>query len=113
VDSGLCVGVPTTAGQGTKVTLESCGVSSKTVWIIDTADSPATISHDYVPLINGSDTNFSHPYVLSYPLNGYPTDMPRPQLTTTALTGFTHGPGPVIGTVINSQLWGADFGILK
>jgi hypothetical protein len=112
VDSGLCVGVPTTAGQGTKVALEGCGLSSKTVWIIDTADSPATIGHDYVPLINGSDTNFSHPYVLSYPLNGYPTDTPRPQLTTTALTGFSHGFGPVIGSVIDTQLWGADFGIL-
>ena len=77
VDSGLCMGVATTARQGTPVVLEPCGISSKTVWIIDTADS-TTITHGYVPLINGSDTNFSHPYVLSYPLNGYPTDMPRP-----------------------------------
>ncbi len=112
VDSGLCVGVPTTAKQNTPVVLESCGVSSKTVWIIDTADSPATITHDYVPLINGSDTNFSHPFVLSYPLNGYPTDMPRVGLTTTNLTGFSHGLGPVLGSVISSQLWGADFGVL-
>ena len=26
----------------------------------------------YVPLINGSDTNFSHPFVLTYPTNGLP-----------------------------------------
>src|SRR6266568_205651 len=79
VDSGLCVGVGTTAAQNTPVALEPCGVSSKTVWIIDTNDSPETLSHDYVPLINRSDTNFSHPFVLTYPKNGFPTDRPRPQ----------------------------------
>ena len=105
------MGVATTARQGTPVVLEPCGISSKTVWIIDTADS-ITITHGYVPLINGSDTNFSHPYVLSYPLNGYPTDMPRPELTTTNLTGFSNGVGPVLGSVINTQLWGSDFGVL-
>jgi hypothetical protein len=115
VDSGLCVGVPTTAAQGTKVALEPCGASSKTVWIVDIADSPATLFHDYVPLINGSDTNFSHPFVLTYPKNGFPTDSPRPQLTTTNLTGFSQGfpPGPELGTVDDNQLWGADFGVLR
>ena len=34
-DSGLCTGVATTAVAGEKVTLEPCGVSSKTVWIVD------------------------------------------------------------------------------
>jgi hypothetical protein len=113
VDSGLCMGVGTTAAQGTKVALEPCGVSSKTVWIVDTADSPRTLNHDYVPLINGSDTNFSHPFVLTYPSNGYPTDTPRPQLETTNLTGFSNGFGPIVGTVPDTQLWGADFGDLR
>jgi len=113
VDSGLCMGVGTTAAQGTKVALEPCGASAKTVWIIDTADSPATIGHDYVPLINGSDTNFSHPFVLTYPKNGFPTDTPRPQLFTQNLTGFSHGFGSPIGSVQDNQLWGADFGILR
>ena len=75
VGSGLCVGVASTAVQGTKVSLQPCGASSKTVWIVDTLDT--TIRHGYVPLINGSDTNFSHPYVLTYPKNAYPTDKPR------------------------------------
>ena len=35
VDSGLCVGVATTAFQDEGVTLQPCGVSSKTVWIVD------------------------------------------------------------------------------
>ena len=51
------------------------------------------------PLINGSDTNFSHPFVLTYPKNGYPTDIPRPQLTVTNLTGFSQRSSvPIVGT---------------
>ena len=113
VDSGLCLGVAATAFQGEGVTLQPCGVSAKTVWIVDTFDSPTTLFNGYVPLINGSDTNFSHPFVLTYPNNSFPTDMPRPQLTVTNITGSSHGPGPVLGTVNVNQLWGADFGILK
>ena len=41
----------------------------------------------FFPLINGSDTNFSQPFVLTYPKGGYPTDKPRPQLKVTNLTG--------------------------
>jgi hypothetical protein len=113
VDSGLCMGVASTAVQGEGVTLQPCGVSSRTVWIVDTFDSPATLNHDYVPLINGSDTNFSHPFVLTYPNNSFPTDKPRPQLTVTNITGESNGPGPVLGTVTVNQLWGADLGLLK
>jgi hypothetical protein len=113
VDSGLCVGVGSSAAQGTKVALEPCGVSSKTVWIFDAGDS-VTVETGYVPLVNGSDTNFSHPFVLTYPTNGYPTDVPRPQLTTTNLTGFSGSfLIPVLGTVNDNQLWGADFGVLR
>jgi hypothetical protein len=114
VDSGLCLGVATTAIAGEGVTLQPCGVSSKTVWILDTLDSWSTFIHGgYVPLINGSDTNFSQPYVLTYPTNGYPTDTPRPQLTVQNLTGFSNGPnGPELGTVDANQLFGADFGVL-
>jgi hypothetical protein len=113
VDSGLCVGVAATAVQGEGVTLQPCGVSSKTVWIVDVNDSPATLRHGYVPLINGSDTNFSHPFVLSYPANGFPTDKPRPQLQTKNLTGFSNGIGTPIASVDDTQLWGADFGVLR
>jgi len=114
VDSGLCIGVFSTAVQGSKVSLEPCGVTSKTVWIADSLDSRATVRAGYVPLINGSDTNFSHPFVLSYPSNGYPTDKPRPQLTTTNLTGFSGSfLVPELGTVDDNQLWGADFGVLR
>jgi hypothetical protein len=113
VDSGLCVGVASTAVQNEGVSLQPCGVSAKTVWILDLNDSPQTLRHDYVPLINGSDTNFSHPFVLTYPKNGFPTDRPRPQLLVQNLTGFSHGFGSPIGSVQDNQLWGADFGVLR
>jgi hypothetical protein len=113
VGSGLCVGVAGPAVQNEGVSLQPCGASSKTVWIVDAGDS-ATVSHGYVPLINGSDTNFSHPFVLTYPKNGFPTDKPRPQLITQNLTGFTGNfLVPVLGTVNDNQLWGADFGVLR
>jgi hypothetical protein len=113
VGSGLCVGVASTAVQGSKVSLQPCGASSKTVWIVDAGDS-ATIRTGYVPLINGSDTNFSHPFVLTYPQNGFPTDKPRPQLTTNNLTGFTGNfLVPVLGSINDNQLWGARFGVLR
>jgi hypothetical protein len=109
VDSGLCTGVAATAVAGEKVTLQPCGVSSKTLWIIDAYD---TIAGDYVPLINGSDTNFSQPYVLTYPANAYPTDMPRPELYVTNLTGSQGANGlPFPGTVNSNQLFGVDFGV--
>ena len=97
MNSGLCVGVGSTAGNGTPVALEQCGTSSKTVWVVDTNDSN---NPDIVPLINGSDTNFSHPFVLHYPGNGYPTDMPRPQLNTWALQLYSDG------TPYDNELWG-------
>jgi len=108
VDSGLCAGVGSTAGNGTPVALEPCGVSSKTVWVVDTSPagglsgglSGGPVVPAVFPLINGSDTNFSHPYVLHYPGNGYPTDMPRPQLTTYMLQTYSDG------TYYNNELWG-------
>ena len=110
VDSGLCAGVAATALAGEKVTLEPCGVSSKTLWIVDSAD---TVAHGYVPLINGSDTNFSQPFVLTYPASAYPTDEPRPELYVSNLTGSQGANGvPFPGTVNSNQLWGADFGQL-
>jgi hypothetical protein len=114
VNSGLCVGTASTAVANEGVTLQPCGVSAKTVWILDTFDLsfPAFFT-GYFPAINGSNTNFSHPLVLTYPSNGYPTDKPRPQLRTNNLSGFSNGIGPVVGTVPDTQLFGADFGVLR
>jgi len=103
-DSNLCVGVGSAPTDGTKVALEPCGETAKTLWVADSYD---TVFGGYVPLINGADTNFSHPYVLNYPGNAYPTDNPRPQLTTWTLSKYSDG------TVYNNQLWGADYGVLR
>ena len=116
VDSGLCLGVAATATAGEGVTLQPCGVSAKTVWVLDTLDQQFTTAwaHGYIPLINGSNTNFSQPFVLTYPASGFPTDKPRPQLFVTNLTGFSFHVGNLFGTGANSnQLWGATFGALK
>jgi hypothetical protein len=116
VDSGLCLGVAATATSGEGVTLQPCGVSSKTVWVLDTLDQSFTTAwaHGYIPLINGSNTNFSQPFVLTYPASGFPTDKPRPQLVVANLTGFQFHVGNLFGTGANSnQLWGATFGELK
>ena len=73
---------------------------------------------EYVPLIDGTDTNFSLPFVLTYSASGYPTDVPRPQLFVSNLTGFsqTGGTGrsacrfrPGAG---QQPVWGADLGVL-
>ena len=112
-NSGLCVGLATTAHSHEGVTLQSCGVTSKTVWIVDTNDQ-RVITSAGVPLINGSDTNFSHPFVLTYPAAGFPTDKPRPQLFVSNLTGFTQPGGifPVLGSINSNRLWSADLGVL-
>ena len=103
-NSNLCVGVGSTATNRTPVSLQPCGSSARTVWVVDSQDS---IKGFYVPLINGSDTNFSHPFVLHYPGNAHPTDIPRPQLNTFNLQKFSNG------VVFDNEMWGANFGVLK
>ena len=95
VESGLCVGVGVTPANGTGVALEPCGVSAKTVWIIDSTN-PITSSD--APLINGAtNSNFSDPQVLSTLLPGLP-------LLTSTLQMSTGN------TAVANQLWGAKTG---
>jgi hypothetical protein len=127
-DSGLCMGVAATATAGEGVTLQPCGVSSKTIWVIDLIGlSPASAKSEQidpigiygVPLINGSDTNFSHPFVLTY--NGEPTAFPRAQAYVTNLTGFSNnspfnifsaGDISSLETISDAQQWLAFPGVL-
>jgi hypothetical protein len=118
--TGECVGVAATATSGEKVSLEPCGVSGKTLWIIDNdgtnwdffTDDGLTAAHGYFPLINGSDTNFSQPFVLTYPGGAYPTDKPRPQLEVTNLDGYVviASGVPTVEQVPTNQTWAADTG---
>ena len=107
VDSGLCVGVPTTAVNDTYVSLQPCGATAKTVWVQD-VDNATGFVGSYTPFINGSNTNFSHPYVLDYPHNSFPTDMPRAQLITNELQLNAHHQ-----IVQDTQEWSENFGILR
>ena len=109
VNSGLCIGVAATAINNEGVTLQPCGVSAKTVWITDAQNVArgGIFTFPYVPLINGSDTNFSQPFVLTYPPNGNPNDKPRPQLVVQNLHTFSRG------QVYDNQQWSAFFGVLR
>ena len=102
--SGLCVGTVGTAADGTKVALEPCGSSTRTTWVEDWGGQ---IGNGYAPLINGSDTSASDPYVLNYPGSAVPFQMPTPQLTTWKVQRYAGG------GVFNNQLWSADFGALQ
>jgi hypothetical protein len=101
--TGECVGLASTAAQGTVVSLQPCGVSSKTLWILDTAQPLGSSS--YFPLIAATDTNFTTPYVLTDAgaVNGLSFEQ---QVETATLQ---ENPA---GQVSSSQLWGADFGVL-
>jgi hypothetical protein len=107
-DTGLCVGTPGAARDGTPVSLQPCGASARTVWVVDLAHSvgPRT-SHPFAPLINGSESGFTLPYVLTYPGGPRSSGAPWRQLATRTLRLPAHG-----GTAGASQLWGAGFGVL-
>ena len=110
VNSGLCVGISgLTAAANTPVSLQPCGVSARTVWVTDVQNIQrgGVFTFPFVPLINGADTNFSHPFVLTYPPNANPNDKPRAQLVTQNLHQFSRG------QVFDNQQWSAFFGVLR
>jgi hypothetical protein len=90
VFSGLCIGVSGIAQNGTPITLQPCGVSARTVWVSDTAVQ----NGPQVPLINGTNTNFNQPFVLT--ANGAGLNA-----TTSSLAGSS-------GDVRNSQYWSTE-----
>lgn len=93
--TGLCLGVSGTAAEGSAVSLQACGVSAATLWVFDTADQYKR----YIPLINGTDTNFSEPFVLTANSSGV-------NVTTDNLTG-------TVGEIENGQYWATEYGALS
>jgi hypothetical protein len=81
--SGLCAGVAKGGVNNESVTLQPCGATANTVWIGDETHStrhigclipvphlflpvgPNNLFLQFCPLINGGDTNFSQPLVLT------------------------------------------------
>jgi hypothetical protein len=98
IESGLCQGTAGTAVNGEKVSLQTCGNDSRTIWVLDFRDAPI-VSGIYVPVIAGSDTNFSDPQVLTAP--GSPYLASQPQLITRRLQTFA------TGSVNVNQMWWA------
>ena len=98
--TSLCTAVATTAYQDEGLSLQPCSTPGTTVWIIDTADSPAT-APAYFPIVNGSDTDFAHPFAMS--ILGNPAHQPFTPIIMQHLTGNP-------GSVPANQLWGAHFG---
>jgi hypothetical protein len=99
VPTGLCAGVATrTPYQNQGLTLQPCQTPSRTVFIIDTTDSPAT-APTYFPIVIGNTTDFVHPFAMT--IHGNPAHKPLPQITIQHLRGNpTHVP--------LNQLWGAN-----
>jgi hypothetical protein len=91
----LCLGVATTPGVGTPVTLQTCGATASTTWIVD----PVTrSSRTYDELISGATAgNFQHPYVLT-------AGSPGEQLVTATLAGGD--------PALTYQLWGSIEGAI-
>jgi hypothetical protein len=96
--TGLCSALATTAYQNEGLTLQPCGTPGTTVWIVDTADSPATAPARF-PIVNGSTTNFTHPFAMI--IHGNPAHKRFPQIKVQHLRG-----NPAHVRV--SQLWGAN-----
>jgi hypothetical protein len=98
--TGLCAAVAVTAYQGEGLSLQPCSTPGTTVWILDTADSPATYP-PYFPIVNGSDTDFVHPFAMT--ILGNPAHQLFSPIIMQRLIGNP-------GSVPANQLWGANFG---
>jgi hypothetical protein len=103
VPTGLCAALATTPYQDEGLTLQPCSTPGRSVWIIDTGDSPTTTGF---PLVNGATTDFSHPYGMIFPGRLSPADRWFPQIKVAHLIG-----NPT--NVPANELWGADFGVVN
>ena len=98
--TGLCTGVPEAPFANESLSLQPCSVPGNTVWIIDPAAAPSSLAGSFA-LINSSTTSFSHPFAMTYAY-GPPAPIRVDQLR------FSPG-----GTVPETQLFGAAFGIVS
>jgi len=85
-ESGLCAGIARRNVAGQNVTLQNCGVSARTMWVGDVANSTTHNGLFYTPWVNASDPNFSHPLVLTVDAG---TFLPENQLKVERLNLLT------------------------
>ena len=93
--TGLCSALASTAYQNEGLTLQPCSTPGTTVWIVDRADSLNTKTF---PIVNGSTTDFTHPFAMI--IHGNPAHKGFPQIVVQRLRGNPDN-------VRISQLWGA------
>ena len=96
--TGLCTAVAVTAYQDEGLSLQPCSTPGTTVWIIDTVDASSASAF---PIINGSDTDFVHPFAMT--ILGNPAHQPFTPIIMQHLTGNP-------SSVPANQLWGDHFG---
>ena len=95
ISSGQCLGIASGPAQGTKITLQPCGVTVNTLWILDAADG----SGGYAPYVSGSDTQYPAPFVLTASKVGG-------HFTTRALKTNEKG------VIAKAQMWQVISGVL-
>ena len=114
VDSGLCWAWPRSLpGEG--VTLQPCGVSARTVWVVDAVDR-SSLPHRSVR--GSADQRLGHQFLApvraDLPGQRFPDRHAAAAAEVTNLTGFSRVLAVHSKHMANSnQLWGATFGVLK
>jgi hypothetical protein len=98
--TGLCTGVPQAPFENEGLSLQPCSVPGKTVWIIDPKVAPSSAAGSFA-LVNGSSTDFLQPFAMTYAYE------PPAQIRVAHLQ-FSES-----GTVPETQLFGAAFGVVK
>jgi hypothetical protein len=101
--TGLCTAVAVTAYQNEALSLQPCSAPGTTVWIIAGNDSPATAQQtpSLFPIVNGSDTDFVHPFAMT--ILGNPAHQLYTPIILPHLTGNPNN-------VPANELWGSAFG---
>jgi hypothetical protein len=98
--TGLCTALAHPAYQNEGLSLQPCTTPGTTVWILDTNDSTGEAGF---PIVNGSDTDFVHPFGMT--ILGNPADQLFTPIIMQHLTGNP-------GSVPANQLWGAHEGVV-
>ena len=105
VPSGLCVGLARVAYETEGLTLQPCSVPGTTVWIVARDLSPTTPG--YFPIVNGSTTDFSHPFAMDLPRDEIVSAHQTLQMQVRRLQFLTDQQ-----TLPDRQLWGVHPGVL-
>jgi len=104
--TGLCVGLDEAPYQGQGLTLQTCSLPGRTVWIIDTPDSPTTAADGYFPIVSAATRDFVHPFAMDY-RRARPGSL-RGQIRLRHLVF-----DDVDHTVPDRQLWGNHVGVVS